>query len=342
MRMRLCQNLPTIILRILGQSHWLQKMHLAMYHVPSTIRAYSSNSSFGIKITDPSTKLYISLKTGCQTVLFWLYFSLASVQLLIFSPLPQNWGQQGVGDYLQSPLLFLLISPKVKKHNKFEAKDLRKHLLQEQTMSWKNAWYLQTFDIVFELSLVQLVDEVGLVSALPGVFQGIKHHSAQLLHIVLLPHCNHSTHAQRQQSVPLQIYASTDPKPSAHWLHTEQNKSRWHTVTAPDQLNTTLKNVAMNSIWLRHCSKLSLQRITQFYHYQDHTDMPSPTESDYICTLLIAHCFKWKLSTCKTLSQIRNLKDKTQWEPTFTAVPAKASGQVSGFHRSLATGLKQK
>ena len=46
MKIRLSQNLPTIILCVLGQSHWLQKMHLAMYCVPSTIRAYSSNSSF--------------------------------------------------------------------------------------------------------------------------------------------------------------------------------------------------------------------------------------------------------------------------------------------------------
>ena len=49
--------------------------------------------------------------------------------------------------------------------------------------------HLQTFDIVFECSLVEVVDEVSLVVAvlLKPLLQGIEHDPTQLLDIMLLP-----------------------------------------------------------------------------------------------------------------------------------------------------------
>ncbi len=48
---------------------------------------------------------------------------------------------------------------------------------------------LQTLDVVCHLSLIQLVDEIRLVCVAPLLLKGIKHHSTEFLHIVLLPSC---------------------------------------------------------------------------------------------------------------------------------------------------------
>ena len=47
--------------------------------------------------------------------------------------------------------------------------------------------YLQAFDVIFHLALIESVDEVVLICVFPFLFQGVKHHSAQFLNIVLLP-----------------------------------------------------------------------------------------------------------------------------------------------------------
>ena len=53
--------------------------------------------------------------------------------------------------------------------------------------------HLKALDVVFDLALVKLCYEMGLVGVLPILFEGIKHHPAQFLDIMLLPSYTRST-----------------------------------------------------------------------------------------------------------------------------------------------------
>jgi len=59
--------------------------------------------------------------------------------------------------------------------------------------------HLKALYAVLHLALVQLVDDVRLRRVLPRQFQSVKHRTAQLLYVMLLPRC--CTHTDASTTV---------------------------------------------------------------------------------------------------------------------------------------------
>ena len=61
--------------------------------------------------------------------------------------------------------------------------------MSNQDQKYEKSLYLKTLDVVFDFALVEFIYEIFLLRTFKSLFECVKHHSTELLDIVLLKGC---------------------------------------------------------------------------------------------------------------------------------------------------------